>query len=174
MGERVRTTATVSDLAVGLVSGYVGTKVMEPVSMKLYELESEADRQQENRVRPGPPYQIAAERATRLFGLQLTDRQLETAGMVFHYVRPGDELGSGVHAAAADDPDQPGGGWAAHWRGHVLVDEGLTPPPWLQRSQPRLSAGDAHSRLPRTPAYWLGVAATAEGLYFVGGTSEGR
>ena len=45
MGKRVRTKAIISDAAVGLVSGYAGTKVMEPVSMKLYELEAEADRQ---------------------------------------------------------------------------------------------------------------------------------
>ena len=36
--------------ALGLIGGSVGTKVMKPVAMKLYELE------QEDRVRPGPPY----------------------------------------------------------------------------------------------------------------------
>ncbi len=46
----------IADTAVGLIGGSVGTKVMEPVSMKLYELEPEAERQQEDRVRPGPPY----------------------------------------------------------------------------------------------------------------------
>ncbi len=49
-------THLLSDSALGLIGGYVGTKVMEPVSMKLYELEPEAERQQEDRVRPGPPY----------------------------------------------------------------------------------------------------------------------
>ncbi len=39
-----------------MIGGYVGTKVMEPVSMKLYELEPEAERQQEDQVRPDPPY----------------------------------------------------------------------------------------------------------------------
>ena len=34
----------IADVGVGLISGYVGTKVMEPVSMKLYELEPEAER----------------------------------------------------------------------------------------------------------------------------------
>ena len=32
-------THLLSDSALGLIGGYVGTKVMEPVSMKLYELE---------------------------------------------------------------------------------------------------------------------------------------
>lgn len=74
-----------ADIAVGLISGYVGTKVMEPVSMKLYKLESEADRQQEDRVRPRPPYETAARKMTARSGLQLTDKQMEQAGMVFHY-----------------------------------------------------------------------------------------
>lgn len=34
-------------------AGVVWTKVMEPVSTKLYELESDASRQRENAVRPG-------------------------------------------------------------------------------------------------------------------------
>ncbi len=38
-----------SDSALGMIGGYVGTKVMEPVSMKLYELEPEAER------KPGGP-----------------------------------------------------------------------------------------------------------------------
>ncbi len=42
-------TPLLSDSALGLIGGYVGTKVMEPVSMKLYELEPEADR------KPGGP-----------------------------------------------------------------------------------------------------------------------
>ena len=57
-------TQLLSDSALGLIGGYVGTKVMEPVSMKLYELEPEADRQQEDRVRPGPPYEIAARKTS--------------------------------------------------------------------------------------------------------------
>jgi len=57
-----------ADIGIGLISGYVGTKLMEPVGVKLYELESETDRQQEDRVRPGPPYQIAAERTAKLVG----------------------------------------------------------------------------------------------------------
>lgn len=39
----------IADVGVGLIGGYVGTKVMEPVSMKLYELEPEAER------KPGGP-----------------------------------------------------------------------------------------------------------------------
>jgi len=49
-------TQLLADSALRLISGSVGTKVMKPVAMKLYELEPEAERQQEDRVRPGPPY----------------------------------------------------------------------------------------------------------------------
>ncbi len=53
--------------------------------MKLYELESDADRQREDAVRPDPPYRIAAEKAAGLVGRQLSDAQLDKASLVFHY-----------------------------------------------------------------------------------------
>ncbi len=37
-------TRLLTDLALAPVAGYVGTKLMEPVSSKLYEFESEQDR----------------------------------------------------------------------------------------------------------------------------------
>ncbi|WP_205346838.1 hypothetical protein [Pseudonocardia broussonetiae] len=52
------------DLAVATLAGYLGTKAMEPVSTKLYELESEVDRAREDTARPGPPDRIAAEKLT--------------------------------------------------------------------------------------------------------------
>jgi hypothetical protein len=67
---------TAADIASGLIGGYVGARVMEPVSLKLYELESEAARQQENRVRPGPPYAIAARKTAALPGVHLSDKQM--------------------------------------------------------------------------------------------------
>ena len=36
-------------------------------------------------MRPGPPYTIAAQKTTRLLGLQLIDKQVQQAGLVFHY-----------------------------------------------------------------------------------------
>jgi hypothetical protein len=75
----------VTDLALSPVAGYLANKAMEPVSMKLYELESDADRQREDAVRPGPPYRIAAEKAAGLVGRQLSDAQLDKVSLVFHY-----------------------------------------------------------------------------------------
>ncbi len=77
---------TIAQVGLGLLGGYVGTKVMEPVSMKLYEWESAEDRRREDAVRPGAPFQIAARKTTQLLGLRLSDQQLETLGTVgFHY-----------------------------------------------------------------------------------------
>jgi hypothetical protein len=78
-------TTLLIDLALAPVAGYVGTKVMEPVGMKLYELESEADRRREDEVRPGPPYAMAARKAAGLVGLDLSDEQLERLALAFHY-----------------------------------------------------------------------------------------
>lgn len=75
----------VEDLAVAAAAGYLGTKVMEPVSQKLYELESDHDRRREDTARPGAPYRIAADKTTRLLGLRLTEKRLDQAAMVFHY-----------------------------------------------------------------------------------------
>ncbi|QJY51129.1 DUF1440 domain-containing protein [Pseudonocardia broussonetiae] len=73
------------DLAVAALAGYLGTKAMEPVSMKLYELESEADRAREDTARPGVPYRIAAEKLTTLAGLDLSDQQLDQVALGLHY-----------------------------------------------------------------------------------------
>ena len=69
------------DLILAAAAGYVGTKAMEPVSMKLYDMESAADREREDAVRPGPPYRIAAEKLSRHVGLDLSDEQLRNVGI---------------------------------------------------------------------------------------------
>jgi hypothetical protein len=74
-----------SDLGLSTVAGYLGTKAMEPVSMKLYQLESAEAREREDVVRPGAPYYIAAEKLTRLYGLDLSEKQLQRLSMALHY-----------------------------------------------------------------------------------------
>ncbi len=78
-------TVLAEDLGVAALAGVVGTKVMEPVSMKLYELEPEADRGREEQARPGPPYQIAAKKTAGLLAIDLDGKALERAGLGFHY-----------------------------------------------------------------------------------------
>ncbi|QGK68712.1 DUF1440 domain-containing protein [Allosaccharopolyspora coralli] len=82
----MRTAATVlEDLAVSAVAGYLGTKVMEPISMALYHRESEQHRAQEDEARPGPPFQVAAEKTAHLLGVTLHDQRLQQASMGLHY-----------------------------------------------------------------------------------------
>jgi hypothetical protein len=74
-----------TDLALAPVAGYAGTKLMEPVSSKLYELESQADREREDAVRPGMPYAVAARKATHLLGINLSSKNMERLSLLFHY-----------------------------------------------------------------------------------------
>lgn len=74
-----------TDLGLPAAAGYLGTKAMEPVSMKLYQFEPAEAREREDAVRPGAPYYIAAEKLTRLYGLDLSEEQLQRLSMVFHY-----------------------------------------------------------------------------------------
>lgn len=151
------------DAAVVAASGFVGTKVMEPVAMKLYEMEPDAARRQEDEARPGPPYTIAAKKTTEIVGLDLSERQVRTLGKVgFHY-----GLGIGwapvyllLRRKAGMTPL--GAGLATGAAMSLLVDEGMTP--LLGFSAPNqayplvthLRGFVAHL------AYGLGVAATTE------------
>lgn len=78
-------TTVLEDLAVSAVAAYLGTKAMEPVSMKLYQWESDQHRAREDDVRPGPPFQVAAEKTARLLGVKLDGQRLQQASMGFHY-----------------------------------------------------------------------------------------
>ena len=69
-----------------MIGGCVGTKVMEQVYMKLYELKPEEDRRREEDVRPGPPYEIAAKKMTETPGIEFSEEQLQKVAMYgFHY-----------------------------------------------------------------------------------------
>ena len=80
----MRTREVIRDLLLAAAAGYLGTKAMEPVSMKLYDMESAADREREDAVRPGPPYRVAAEKLSRRVGMDLNE-QLDRLSLVFHY-----------------------------------------------------------------------------------------
>ncbi len=77
--------ALLTDLALAPAAGYVGTRVMEPVSSWLYELESAKDRRREDEARPGMPYAIAARKTADLLGLRLSERQVNRLALAFHY-----------------------------------------------------------------------------------------
>lgn len=81
----MNTAQLIRDGSLSAIAGYVGTKVMEPVSMKLYELEPAAARTREDAARPGPPFEIAAEKITGALGIDLDDDQMAKAGLAMHY-----------------------------------------------------------------------------------------
>lgn len=154
-----------ADVAVGLLSGYAGTRVMEPISMKLYELEPEEDREQEDAVRPGPPYQVAAEKTARLMDVELTDEQLKRAGMAFH-------LGLGMSWGVVytllrrnTNLSPLANGLLTGAAMSAIVDEGVTPA--LGFSAPnRAYPVSTHLRgFVAHLAFGLGVAGTSEVVY---------
>ena len=162
----------IADVGIGLISGYVGTKVMERASMTLYEWESEEARRQEDAVRPGPPYELAARKITGLLGLNLSDRQIQTVGTVLFHYGLGMSWGpvytwlrrrTGLHPVAV------GLGTGAAMS--LIVDEGLTPV--LGFSAPnRAYPLVTHLRgVLAHLVFALGVAATAETITWLGRTA---
>jgi uncharacterized membrane protein YagU involved in acid resistance len=118
----------VADIGTGLVGGLIGTAVMDAVGTKLYEWEPEEIRQQEEAVRPGLPYEIAAEKAADALGLELSEQQVKVTGLVGVHFGLGVGWGplyvllrrmTGLHPVLA--------GVLTGASMSVIVDEGLTP-----------------------------------------------
>jgi hypothetical protein len=70
--------ALLTDVVAAVAAGVAGTKLMEQAASRLAEMQSDADRQREEEVRPGPPFVLAARNlAERVFGVELDqDQQL--------------------------------------------------------------------------------------------------
>ncbi len=162
----------IADVGIGLIGGYVGTKVMERASMTLYQWESEEARRQEDAVRPGPPYELAARKITGLLGLRLSDQQIQTVGTVLFHYGLGMSWGpvytrlrrrTGLNPVAA--------GLSTGAAMSLIVDEGLTPV--LGFSAPnRAYPLVTHLRgVLAHLVFGLGVAATAETITWLGRTA---
>lgn len=163
------------DAAVGLVAGYVGTKMMEPVSSKLYHMESEEDRKREKAVRPDQPYRIAAEKTAKLLHIDLTEAQRKKAGLLVHF---GLGMSWGVLYTILRRYSKLSPGLNGLITGSVMsavIDEGLTPA--LGFSAPnRAYPLSTHLRgFAAHLVFGLGVAGTSEILYaLIEKTSDGR
>ena len=160
----MRTRNVVSGAAAGVIGGYVGTRVMNPVTTKLQELAPEADKEREKAVSPGSPYKIGVQKAADLAGVKLDEKQVEQAASALPYtvgigggllyvilrrgLRMNPLLAALVSAMAL----------------FVVVDEGLTPS--LGLSAPNLEYPlSTHLRgFLGHLAYGAGVAVTAEAL----------
>lgn len=160
----MRARNVVSGAAAGVVGGYVGTRVMNPITVKLQEFAPEADREREKAVSPGSPYKIGAQKAADLVGVKLDEKQLDQAASVMPYTVgiAGGLLYVFLRRVLRMSPLL-----AALLSGMVLfvvVDEGLTPT--LGLSAPNLEYPlSTHLRgFLGHLAYGAGVAVTAEVL----------
>lgn len=83
MDARTLTANTVATVA----GGIVGSRLMNPVTTKLYELESEEDKQREKAAsKGGSAPQVAAEKTARLLGHELDEDQAAKGAQVMHYL----------------------------------------------------------------------------------------
>ncbi len=158
------------DIAVGLAAELAATVVTGFAQQALYRLTPEDVREREDRVRPGPPPRLAAERISGWLGLHLSQKQTKAAAMALHYglgmgwgplygllrrhsgMRP---FGAGMMTGAAMS---------------LIVDEGVTPA--LGASAPSRDYPTAtHVRgLLAHLAYGAVAALAAEALYRLAGT----
>ena len=166
----MRASKLVSGAAAGVIGGYVGTRVMSPVTSKLQELAPEADKAREKAVSPGSAYKIGVRKAAGIAGVKLDEEQIETAASAMPYTVgiAGGLLYVFLRRVLRMNPML-----AALLSGmtlFVVVDEGLTPT--LGLSAPNLEYPlSTHLRgLLGHLAYGAGVAVTAELL--MAGASE--
>lgn len=118
-----------TDLALAPLAGLrTGTTLMEPVGAKRYQLQSQADGEREDAVRPGAPYALAADKTADLLGVN-------HPAVLRRRTNPGTRGGEAGNR----------GGDVADRRRH---DDAR---PGLQRPQPRLPAVHARSGLGRSP-----------------------
>jgi len=160
----LRTRDVVSGAAAGVIGGYVGTRVMSPVTTKLEELTPEADKQREKAVSPGSPYKIGVQKAAELAGVKLDDKQVDAAASAVPYTVgiAGGLLYVALRRIARMNPVL-----AAVFSGTALflfVDEGLTPTLGLSAPNNQYPLSTHLRGFLGHLAYGAGVAVTAEAL----------
>lgn len=160
------------DIGIGLLAGYVTTKITEQGQSALWTATPRDVRDREQAVRPGPPFQVAARKMTDLAAVDLTDGQTQQFGMALHYaagigwgpvycvMRQGAGMSS-VGAAVATGASM-----------SVLLDELITPAFGFSapnRDYPTVThiRGAAGHLL-----YGLALAGAAEGLYRLVATTQ--
>lgn len=73
------------DAVLGAAAGLAGVQAMTPVTTRLYERESDEDKQRESAVSYGVAYEVAAKRTAELLGTKLDDDAAGKVGSVLHY-----------------------------------------------------------------------------------------
>ena len=153
------------DVAIGLAAGLVATRTYGLAQEALYRSTPRHIRRQEERVRPAPSSQVAAEKTAASLGYCLDERRRDLAGTCGS-LRSRDGLGAGLRPLAAPWQDAAPRGRRPH--GSVPVahcGRGLVARSRLQRAEPRLPDPDPCPRCSDHLVYGAAVAATAEALY---------
>lgn len=126
----------VVNMAVGVIAGLVATKVTDWAQAALYGVTPAKVREKEERVRPGPPAEIAAEDLANRLGVQLDEKARARAGNAVHYTL-GRPLGTHLRATSAQHPHRRFRCRVRQWRDHVADDQRRPDAcAGLQRAQP--------------------------------------
>lgn len=150
-----------------MLAGLVATKITEFGQQALWSVTPEEIKAEEERVRPGPPYRVAAQKTAALVGAELDREQLDQAGMAFHYAA-GVAWGT-VYCVMrrAAGMESVGAGIAAGTSMSIILDELVTPA--LGFSAPDRDYPTAtHLRgFAGHLLYGVALAAAAETLYWL-------
>lgn len=136
-------------LAGGLVAGLGATVLMEYASQWMYERQSEASREREERLRQEMPTTVLVRKVARAAGRQLGDEPAEKLGMATHYAFG---AGGGPVAVALTSAGMAPlrAGLAVGAAMETVADQalntalGLTPPPQAFPAVTHLRAVGAH------------------------------
>src|ERR671931_240845 len=76
----------VKDILFGMIGGVAGTAVLGPVMSALSKLQSNQDKQREQRLVPEPPQEKLARKFSRkILGIEITNETKATAGQMVHW-----------------------------------------------------------------------------------------
>jgi uncharacterized membrane protein YagU involved in acid resistance len=115
------------DIAIGVLAGLVATKVTDWAQTALYDATPAQVREKEERVRPGPPAEIAAEDMANRLGVRMDEKTRGRAGNVVHYALGAvwgpvyGQLRRNTRMSA------PGAAFVSGATMSLMIDEGLTP-----------------------------------------------
>lgn len=160
-----KTQTLLVDVAIGLTAGLVATAVYGGVQQAFYRATPKHVRRQEERARPAPSSQVAADKGAESLGYPLDEQQSKVAGRVVHYgvgAAWGPLYGllrrhGGMHPLGA--------GLLTGASMSLILDEGVTPAFGFSAPNRDYPAQTHVRGFLNHLAYGAAVAVTAESLY---------
>jgi hypothetical protein len=140
-----------SDALKGAIAGAVGVWVMDRLDWYMFNHEDPAARQQTQEVRPQgmDPAHVVTHRAADAAGMELSDKQLHSAGQAVHYgigMAPAAVYGAFRHKLPVSSPGQDALYGLAYGAGLFLVqDEGINAATGIS-AKPQEYPWQAHAR----------------------------